>query len=234
MIAAIGDIHGESTWRELMFTDDNYKNFEKIIFIGDYVDSFHIIFGKQTANLLDIVDFKKANPDKVILLLGNHDVHYINPDYKCSGFDTRKFAVFNNIFKENSSLFQLSYLHKDHLFTHAGVSNSWLMNLLSDCKPEIEEFYQNNPIDVFLNELYKQEHKSIFQCSKRSGGSDAYSGPLWLRPDERVDRNIPNNYNQIFGHTACSELTKFELPNGNYQYLIDCLEYSGEMLTLNI
>ena len=87
LIGTIGDIHGRTSWKEMIKND----KVEKWIFLGDYCDSFDISDEKIKENLIDIINFKKAFPDKVVLLLGNHDVMYYNPpadifNYRCSGY----------------------------------------------------------------------------------------------------------------------------------------------------
>ena len=68
----IGDIHGRSDWQEI-----DPANYDKIIFVGDYVDSFTVSDIDIITNLLNIIQFKKDNMNKVVLLLGNHDLQYL-------------------------------------------------------------------------------------------------------------------------------------------------------------
>ena len=72
-ICAIGDIHGRNDWEKV---DPN--KYDKIIFVGDYVDSFDIPTGEILKNLENIIAFKKEYYDKVILLLGNHILNCAN------------------------------------------------------------------------------------------------------------------------------------------------------------
>ena len=69
----IGDIHGRDDWQAI-----NIRNYDKIIFIGDYVDSFEKSDFAILENLKKIISLKKRHPDKVVLLLGNHDVQYLH------------------------------------------------------------------------------------------------------------------------------------------------------------
>ena len=54
----------------------NIKNYDKVVFLGDYVDSFTISNIASYENLKDIIRLKKRDPNKVVLLLGNHDIQY--------------------------------------------------------------------------------------------------------------------------------------------------------------
>ena len=70
-ILSIGDTHGRGI--ALQIAKDNIHKVDKIVFIGDYVDSFDISPVIILHNLKEIIEFKKQYPDKVVLLLGNHD-----------------------------------------------------------------------------------------------------------------------------------------------------------------
>ena len=71
-ITVIGDGHGRASWKSV---DPN--SCDKIVFLGDFVDSFDVNNTVMINNLLDIIEFKKSNHDKVILLYGNHIYLYI-------------------------------------------------------------------------------------------------------------------------------------------------------------
>lgn len=73
-IIAIGDIHGNSIWKDIVAS----TTFDKVVFIGDYFDSFTIPYQQQIENFKEILDFKRSNINKVVLLAGNHDYHYMN------------------------------------------------------------------------------------------------------------------------------------------------------------
>jgi predicted phosphodiesterase len=72
-ILIIPDTHGRRFWEDSCL---NHKNeFEKIVFLGDFVSPYPAegITNEAAIEVLkEIVNFKKENGDKVILLLGNH------------------------------------------------------------------------------------------------------------------------------------------------------------------
>ena len=144
-VLSIGDIHGRDTWKFIThgssyefdlwrtmveagatpddesFKDDYpFMGVDKIVFVGDYVDSFTITNVVIKKNLEDIVWFKKMLPDKVILLWGNHDVQYFIPNQICSGYRPEAKYDLEDIFRENRDLFQMAYHNGDYLWTHAG------------------------------------------------------------------------------------------------------------------
>ena len=68
-IIIVPDTHGRDFWRQAINSDA-----DKIIFLGDYLDHYpdESTYYHDIANFLEILDFKKRFPDKVILLIGNH------------------------------------------------------------------------------------------------------------------------------------------------------------------
>ena len=121
----IGDLHGRDTWKSI-----NPDDYDKIIFIGDYLDSFDILPVIILHNLKEIIEFKKQYPDKVVLLLGNHDVSYIFNHSGTSGFQKGMLWDYQHLFKSNIDLFKIAYEYKNVLWTHAGVSQGWFTKYL--------------------------------------------------------------------------------------------------------
>lgn len=67
----LGDIHGRTIWKDII----SKENPNRVIFLGDYVSTHEGITSKiQISNLLEILEYKENNPDKVILLRGNHKI----------------------------------------------------------------------------------------------------------------------------------------------------------------
>ncbi len=83
----IGDIHGRSIWKNII---DKEKEFDKVVFVGDYFDSKIYSAQEQIDNFLNIIDFKQSirEDQEVILLIGNHDLHYF-PEVGNSGVSNR-------------------------------------------------------------------------------------------------------------------------------------------------
>ena len=50
----IGDIHGRSIWKQIV----EKENADRVIFIGDYFDSYDIIAVEQIQNFKDIIEYK--------------------------------------------------------------------------------------------------------------------------------------------------------------------------------
>ena len=93
-VLVIGDIHGRKFWRKTIA--NNIDKVDKIIFLGDYLDPYpkeiqetpELMECKSfddvdsLLNLLkDIIYLKKNEPEKYILLTGNHSDSYIWPKF---------------------------------------------------------------------------------------------------------------------------------------------------------
>lgn len=67
----LGDIHGRLYWYDIIQKEQP----DRVIFLGDYVSTHDSIpADQQMSNLEDILNYKEDNPDKVILLRGNHKI----------------------------------------------------------------------------------------------------------------------------------------------------------------
>ena len=67
-ILILADTHGRGVWQYII----QKENPDKVIFLGDYFDSFDIGFEDQMYNFKQILKYKQDNPLTTILLLGNH------------------------------------------------------------------------------------------------------------------------------------------------------------------
>jgi 3',5'-cyclic AMP phosphodiesterase CpdA len=106
---AIGDIHGRDTWQQV-----NTKLYDKVIFLGDYVDSHTLSDLAILENFKKIIALKKRRPEKVVLLLGNHDAHYLHyPSFQYSGFRPTMQRELTMLFRKNADLFQIAYRYRN-------------------------------------------------------------------------------------------------------------------------
>jgi predicted phosphodiesterase len=195
-IAAIGDIHGRNYWKIFESVKDQY---DKIIFIGDYVDSFNIDDNLIIKNLNEIIEFKKQNLKKVELLLGNHDNQYLfdSLQTRCSGFRQSISSLLSTIFKSNEKLFTCSYQYQDLLFTHGGLINKFYLNLIQRVEKGEEQRYSD-----YLNFIGKNKISLLLDVSLFRGGKDKYSGIFWADWIEMITQDFHLPINQVIGHSA--------------------------------
>lgn len=208
-IIAIGDIHGRVIWQDIV----SLYEADKYIFIGDYLDTRDdITVDAQIENLKAIIAFKDQNPDNVVLLFGNHDYHYlpfINQTY--SGFNwPMKLRVGEDILVPNLSKFKMCHREGDFLFSHAGISNTWL----------VANGWDGDDVEQFVNDLWVAKPNAFENKGPSPYGDDRDASPIWIRPKSLIESNfVLLPYNQVVGHTP-SDIIKLI---GNY-YFIDALE----------
>lgn len=208
-IIVVPDIHGENFWTEIK--NYNLSEVKKIIFLGDYFDSFTKNYDEQMQNFKDIVNFKEANPDKVELLIGNHDIHYITFN-GCSGFS----EIFKYQIKSllspliQDGIIKVFHIENNVLYSHAGLTKTFLENVVEDFDIKSKNF--TDLIDK-LNDLLKVYPSAFeFQKSRKMSeypnvyGDNIWQSPLWIRPYSLCADAI-EGYMQVVGHTPLNSIS---------------------------
>lgn len=220
VIIAIGDTHGRNNWEEIV---KNETNVDKIIFIGDYFDThYNVSVEFQIENFKKILEYKINNIDKVVLLLGNHDFHYLKDAQEhYSGFKHFKFSDINEILQPpvQSGLVIACYTHENYVFTHAGVTKTWC---------------DNNDIDINkLEDSINQTllvNPSAFRFSMGNNydqsGNDVTQSPIWVRIPSLLKDKLDNKV-FVVGHTTLERLSIIDNLIG-----IDVLGTTGEYLVI--
>lgn len=220
-VIVIGDVHGRSEWKQiadlaiLTTTPNLDTEYDEYIFLGDYVDSFTITGDKILENLKEIVQLKKNYPDKVTLLLGNHDLQYLfsYQTHGCSGFNSVFALDYQQVFRENRDLFGVIYQIKDYIFTHAGISNEWWLGCQNYYNlPLSKNFDAAFIADTF--KTYKEGDKiPIFDVGFIRGGWAKRGGIFWADFKETY-KDYLEGYNQVVGHTRVKKITN--MPNDTF------------------
>ena len=174
----IPDIHTDYIKAEEMIAVEKP---DKVVFLGDYFDDWEdtLESTEQTALWL-----KTSLEDKNRThLLGNHDLSYLYPTYRCAGFSEGKQYVINKTGVDLKQLKSYCWVD-DYLCTHAGLSDDFY------------NAYKHR--DESITEFLEADFPALYNCSSLRGGLDRFSGIYWCDYNEFVD--IPH-VNQIFGHT---------------------------------
>lgn len=218
----IPDIHGRDFWKKILPT---FSDLDQVVFLGDYLDPYFyegISFPEALENFKRIIEFKKNNPEHIHLLVGNHDIHYIESDYGCSRYNATFSQEAEKLFRENKDLFDLylRYLDieadKTLLFTHAGIADSWLSR---DSKMFKEgEIRPLDTVCVYLEsmknpDMYVESRLNDIGRMRGNYHTSGAGGPFWCDIRELMN-SLPEwdqRVVQIVGHTQM-EKTGYILP----------------------
>ena len=228
----LGDTHGRSFWKLIT----HLENPDRVIFIGDYFDSFDIPGIEQIHNFKEIIEYKKTSGKEVVLLIGNHDHHYF-PEVGytgTSGYQSRIAPSITQVVDENRHHLQMAYGFDEYLFTHAGVSPVYMDQVFGENDWSVEN------IVVDLNELFRYKPKAFEFNGFDAYGDNTTQTPIWIRPrslmqvNKKHTKSLKKDYIQIVGHTKMKrlDLTGSDKFTGGRYYFIDCFDTSGEYLII--
>jgi hypothetical protein len=219
-LLALGDIHG----RDILFKIVANETYDKVIFIGDYFDSKEgITAQKQIENFKKIIHFKKTQLDKVVLLLGNHDFHYLNFSSRINSGYQKEYASSINKLLHNAidaGFMQMAFQYEDILFPHAGVTNTWLTN---------NKIKANKNIPHSINQLFKKNPTAfefIVKPRQQANGDNIYQSCIWVRPTS-LFKDAIQGLKQVVGHTQQEKIEGY-----HHITFIDTLGSSGEYLVI--
>lgn len=219
-IVAIGDIHGRDLWRKICTQEENS---DKIVFIGDYLDSYDGSgYFSQLENLKEIIHLKSDFPDRIILLMGNHDYHYLPSTYEnYSGFQAFHKKDFGPVVQDaiNRNLIQACFIHSNWIFSHAGITKTWCDLHKIDLKN-----LQNS-----INSKLKESPNIFSFHGMDPHGEDVTQSPIWVRPSSLFKDKL-DGYKFVVGHTQQSRVVIS--PDGT-MILIDNHGFNTEYLVID-
>lgn len=216
------DIHGRTFWKYAIkrHAEEIYSGNMKIVFLGDYLDPYQFEY-RQVGEIRDVIEnFKMIvnvhieEPEKCILLLGNHDLPYYSDFYKehtglfryCYGYE-KEIEV---IMRQDSIDWKLAYKvqditvdGKEVILSHAGILKSWVTR-------RWRQFETAVPDEKFLNSLLETDDGllSLTDRSYMRSGRYPTGSMVWSDANEFLeeteygsDSTYADQVYQIFGHT---------------------------------
>jgi predicted MPP superfamily phosphohydrolase len=221
----IGDTHGRNTWKDIVAQEQA----DRVIFIGDYFDSFDIDPVVQQYNFKEIIEFKEKGECEVILLVGNHDFHYYPGGETYSGYRAGAAPVNRQLLKDNDHHLQMCYQLDNILFTHAGIGDNWLTH-----QNKYEPGVDPGTIADFVNAIWKHQPNRFMFCGIDQYGNTKTQTPIWIRPQALMAGNrdtfLKKDYIQVVGHTAVEKIDIKGKSTGGRYYFIDTLDTSSQFL----
>jgi len=199
-ILVIGDVHGRDNWKKAV----EQVEYDKVVFLGDYFDSWNESAEQQIKNFNEILEFKKKSDNEVILLIGNHDYHYLIDTEKYSGYQESYAKRFKELILPRvlDGTLDVSHQYDKFLFTHAGVTNTWLESQgWSDAKKE------GVSIDEFLAITFLNSFDTFRFNGVDNTGNDVTQGPFWVRPESLYSDAYGNGeITHVVGHTRIKNI----------------------------
>ncbi|MBQ0057979.1 MAG: metallophosphoesterase [Bacteroidales bacterium] len=208
ILLIIPDVHGRTFWKRAIMQYPELPT----VFLGDYLDPYTSIEGILPSDALfefqDILQYKNENPDRVTLLLGNHDIHYFDYKINSSRKDWQNHEKIAQLFSRNLSHFQLTKLinagGKQFLLSHAGIIPGWIERHF-----EVIDLSDTKRLADLLNEQLADLKKfkvfvtsALMDVSASRWGTAEYPSIVWADvEDHQLEKHrLPNVY-QVFGHT---------------------------------
>lgn len=171
----VGDIHGH-----IKSVEDALKFDGNVVFVGDYLDSFHQSVDNQLLCLNTVMDAVEAEPDRVVALLGNHEMSYLEPSMQCSGWKMQTSQLVKHLVDRMHSILKIYHWVGDYLISHAGIDQM----LLDEKELTAEEYLEAGEFN---------------QIGRVRGGYSWTGGLYWN--DFNREMTPPNDLKQVVGHS---------------------------------
>ena len=214
----IPDVHGRTFWREAV--KFGIENNVRIVFLGDYLDPYSSMEGITPEDAIpifkEILQLKKDNPDKITLLVGNHDLEYWNTRMEPCRCDWKNYKEINALFmnnKENFNLVDEETINEKHFFfSHAGITTGWLEDSFLP-----KEFKLNCEV---INKLFHENKiwRPLSNISFKRGGNTDFGSIVWADVTEHIKGEQIDDFIQVFAH---SMLKVNGLKINDYTYCLD-------------
>jgi len=196
-LVVIGDLHGRKTGLEIA-----QKHPEDIlVFLGDYFDSKTSITASEQLTIFEtLIKLKLKKPEKVVLLTGNHDIHYIRgATQQYTGYQwLHATDIIQKItMAYRQGLLQAAYSRGSFLMVHAGLTRTWCGHWGIDLHNPVEE----------VNALFSQSLRPfefIYKPGCNKTGDDIHQGPFWVRPAS-LQADAIAGFTQVIGHTQFNQ-----------------------------
>ena len=202
----VPDIHGRNFWQDAVKAEST----ETMVFLGDYTDPYPnegIASEKGLEALISVLRIKAAQPERITLLLGNHDLSYISEFLPKCRHDYEHHDTICQLIMDNLDCFDIAHeviaANRRIVFSHAGIHPLWLKahEMCTGIIPEGQECSALN--ESFHNgSLYP----ALGNVTWHRGGSDEFGSCVWADVNEHIESDIHlSGCYQIFGHTKMVE-----------------------------
>lgn len=179
-----GDIHCKP---ELLIRALHATSWDKFVFLGDACDNWGATQEDNLRIIKLLIEIKEKYGEKFVWLMGNHDWGYYDDSIRSSGHILPGAANVMHLLEDAIDMWELFYTDGENLFSHAGMSKSFLQSTL---KISMHDLKHSRGINNPLN-----------QVGYASGGTSLTPSFLWARPEEVDTPPKEVVKRQIVGHT---------------------------------
>jgi hypothetical protein len=164
--------------------------------------------------LNDIVSLKKNEPEKYILLTGNHTDSYIWSKFKAATrTDYRNWELYHKFFSQNLEFFNLVWVEDNVIFSHAGISDGWARKVWEKFRYPESAYKSIMDVALALNDIpltnVNNEYiQLISNISYYRWGESQYGSCEWADIKEHINMSSKTlsplgeeGIYQVFGHT---------------------------------
>ncbi len=219
----VPDVHGRHFWHRAV---PHAKAGGRVIFLGDYIDPYpqeDIDPQEAIGEFKRIIEFAGRFPENVVLLLGNHDLHYFTREpsrMEGGSLDDDNGELIRSLFLDNRHLFTMTFSmevgDRLWLFSHAGILRGWVReNMPSILSMEGKDRDRALEASRRLNDMwtdfdYGKDRPNFIdrylaQVSSLRGGGFEFGSPVWADyrefDKETGQRTSFEGVYQVFGHS---------------------------------
>jgi bis(5'-nucleosyl)-tetraphosphatase (symmetrical) len=175
---AIGDIQGcYRTLKRLLKRIAFHPQNDRILLVGDLVN--------RGPNSLDVLRWASGLGERVISVLGNHDIHLIAMAKGVS--EIRRTKILDQVLRARDSDKLIKWLRKrpimyrEHQFilVHAGILPAWTISEAEHEARKLEELIQGNTCATFLKFCYRSQshiwHSELSGLEKSAVALNAFT-----------------------------------------------------------
>ena len=215
-ILVLGDIHGREIWKDIV--DREADTCDKIVFLGDYTCPKDVTFEDPTdlcGFLYEVIDYKEQNPNKVVLLRGNHDLQALGYYWaQCYPQDHPKVQrywqtkdVKNWFLKNTQWIYQIP--DTNIVCSHAGISETFLDNVCKYFKKQEGWDFNIYDQDKLINHINDIEPSELFGFTDDNpfdtNGESKTQPCTWIRPYTLLEYGVKDIIH-VVGHTPINHI----------------------------
>ncbi len=123
----------------------------------------------------------------------------------------------------------MAYQRGNHLFTHAGITNSWYAEFLT--LPLLQQIKdERDTIADLVNKIEQTAQRRLLHKAGSIRGGDGHGGVTWADRKEMI-ADMLDGYHQVVGHTVVPqvEVVQFNDKSVTFIDVLDTMTYFHEV-----